>query len=399
MQHILASHGRKGVEVESDDEVGIIGKESCELVVEILLVEVQLVELCKVEREVLVHIIIYSSGVGGIVYGSVGLYQRFAREEVLVFGVFCHRDVEVAVDALVFLKLQMGPLPVVDKLLECLLQVVEYGIVRALYLSMVDGDFGLQLRALAFSSLCVVFASLVVSVPIYYLWRYQGIVGVLVLQSLAQMLLSLRYSSRHYPYRVSFSAKFLGRGIHVVRLGLAFVVAGLMSSGAEFLIRAYINRIGELSDVGLFNAGWTLAVVYAGLVFSAMEADYFPRLSSVKEMGVEQNDCVNKQLEINVLLMGPILTGMILALPVLIPLLYDHRFLDVLGMAQLAAVSMLFRAVYIPIEYLPLSKGQSRKFLCQEAVCVMLLIVMEIAGYRYKGLLGLGFGIVGAYLI
>lgn len=74
-------------------------------------------------------------------------------------------------------------------------------------------------------------------------------------------------------------------------------------------------------------------------------------------------------------------------------------FLDVLGMAQLAAVSMLFRAVYIPIEYLPLSKGQSRKFLCQEAVCVMLLIVMEIAGYRYKGLLGLGFGIVGAYLI
>lgn len=68
-------------------------------------------------------------------------------------------------------------------------------------------------------------------------------------------------------------------------------------------------------------------------------------------------------------------------------------------MAQLAAVSMLFRAVYIPIEYLPLSKGQSRKFLCQEAVCVMLLIVMEIAGYRYKGLLGLGFGIVGAYLI
>lgn len=161
-----------------------------------------------------------------------------------------------------------------------------------------------QLRALAFSSLCVVFASLVISVPIYYMWRYQGIVGVLVLQSLAQMLLSLRYSSRHYPYRVSFSVKFLGRGIHVVKLGLAFVVAGLMSSGAEFLIRAYINRIGELSDVGLFNAGWTLAIVYAGLVFSAMEA-----------------------------------------------------------------------------------------------VCVLLLIVMEIAGYRYKGLLGLGFGIVGAYLI
>lgn len=256
-----------------------------------------------------------------------------------------------------------------------------------------------QLRTLAVSSLCVVFASLIISVPIYYLWRCRGIVGVLVLQSLAQMLLSLRFSSRHYPYRVSFSTKFLGAGVHVVKLGLAFVVAGLMGSGAEFLVRAYINRVGELSDVGLFNAGWTLAVVYAGLVFSAMEADYFPRLSSIKEIGKKQNDCVNKQLEINVLLIGPILTGMILALPVLIPLLYDHRFLSVLGMAQLAAVSMLFRAVYVPIEYLPLSKGQSYKFLWQESVCVLLLVAMEIVGYRSKGLIGLGFGIVGAYLV
>ena len=256
-----------------------------------------------------------------------------------------------------------------------------------------------QLRALAFSSMCVVVASLLISVPIFYFWQYQGIVVVLVLQSLAQMLLVLRYSSRYYPYRVSLSLEFLGRGIRVVKLGLAFVIAGILSSGAEFLIRTYINRNGDLSDVGLFNAGWTLAIVYAGVVFSAMEADYYPRLSSIKEMGKEQNDCVNRQLEINVLLMGPILTVMILALPVLIPLLYDQRFISVLGMAQLAAVSMLFRSVYIPIEYLPLSKGQSRKFLYQETVCVVLLMVFEIMGYQMQGLTGLGVGIIVAYLI
>ena len=49
----------------------------------------------------------------------------------------------------------MGPLPVVDKLLESLLQIVEYGIVRALYLGMVNGYFGLQfLRLKAVTTAC-----------------------------------------------------------------------------------------------------------------------------------------------------------------------------------------------------------------------------------------------------
>ncbi len=83
------------------------------------------------------------SGVGRIVYRAVGLYQRFAGEEVLVFVILAHGDVEVAVDALVLLKLQDGPLAVVDKLLQGLLQVVEHGIVRARNLSMVDGNLWL----------------------------------------------------------------------------------------------------------------------------------------------------------------------------------------------------------------------------------------------------------------
>ena len=42
-------------------------------------------------------------------------------------------------------KMEMRPLPVVDKLLQGLLQVVEYAVFRARYLGMVDGNLGLQL--------------------------------------------------------------------------------------------------------------------------------------------------------------------------------------------------------------------------------------------------------------
>ena len=77
---------------------------------------------------------------------------------------------------------------------------------------------------------------------------------------------------------------------------------------------------------------------------------------------------------------------LIFGLPILIPLLYDKSFMGILLMAQFAAVSMLFRAVYLPIEYLPLSKGQSFVFLGQETFAVVLLFVFEIIGFNLYGL-------------
>ena len=101
----------------------------------------------------------------------------------------------------------------------------------------------------------------------------------------------------------------------------------------------------------------------------------------------------------NVLLVGPILTLMLVGSPLGIPMLYDRSFMVILRMTQLALLSMFWKAVYIPIEYLPLSKGQSWVFLCQEATCVFLLVSCEISGFRYMGLNGLGVGVLAAYFL
>ena len=58
LQDIGAAQGRKTVEVESDDEIGIICHEGSKLVVDHLLVEVELVELSIFEVEIIVGIII-----------------------------------------------------------------------------------------------------------------------------------------------------------------------------------------------------------------------------------------------------------------------------------------------------------------------------------------------------
>lgn len=85
----------------------------------------------------------------------------------------------------------------------------------------------------------------------------------------------------------------------------------------------------------------------------------------------ERNLCVNRQLEMNVLLLGPIVAAIILGLPLIIPILYNAQFMGMLQMTQLAAVAMLFKAVYLPIEYLPLSRGDSRLFSFRKVLCYL----------------------------
>lgn len=93
----------------------------------------------------------------------------------------------------------------------------------------------------------------------------------------------------------------------MVRLGVAFVIAGAMGSGVEFAVRAFIANSGTLADVGLYNAGYVVTVTYASIVFMSMETEYFPRLSAVNHDEEACNATVNRQIEVSVLLLAPLL--------------------------------------------------------------------------------------------
>ena len=256
-----------------------------------------------------------------------------------------------------------------------------------------------QLRALAMIQIVMVFVSLIISVPIYYFFGETGIVPVMVLMALATMLLTLRYSYRLYPLRLSGSGGILGEGMGMVRLGVAFVAAGVLGSGAEMLVRSYLNVKGDLNMLGLYNAGFMLIVTYAGTVFSAMETDYFPRLSACCHDRSMMTLTVNRQIEVSFLMMAPMLVGLIVALPLLIPILFTREFVPVVAMAQVAVFSMYIKAVSLPISYLTLARGDSAAYLCLEAVYDVLLVVLMIVCYDRWSLFGTGVALTLSYLI
>lgn len=250
-----------------------------------------------------------------------------------------------------------------------------------------------QLKHLAVLSIYSMIGALVFSVPLYYIWREQAIVPSLIVIALVQLLFTILYSYRLFPLRLSSNAKMIGEGMGMVKLGIAFVLSGILGSGAEFVIRSYLNNIGDLSIVGLYNAGYMMTMTYAGMVFQAMETDYFPRLSAVRGIGDEMNLVVNRQIEVSILLVSPLLVAFIVGAPLLLPLLYSGKFMPVIGMMKITLLAMYVRAITLPIEYIALSKGDSKSYLFLELIYDVAVVAFVILGYQVLGLTGTGIGI------
>lgn len=256
-----------------------------------------------------------------------------------------------------------------------------------------------QLRSLASVQVYNVFAALLVSVPLYYFFGQSGIVPVIVMMALVTMLFTIAFSYRRYPLQLCGSIKILGRGTRMIKLGLAFVAAGILGSGVEMIVRSYLNYYGDLDIVGFYNAGYMLTVTYAGMVFSAMETDFFPRLAAVNTDTASSNLTINRQIEVSLLMVSPMLVALTVFLPILIPLLFSGKFLPIVSMAQITMFSMFFKAISLPISYLSLAKSDSLAYLLMEGISDVVMVAMIILGYRMWGLWGSGLGISVAYLI
>jgi len=152
--------------------------------------------------------------------------------------------------------------------------------------------------------------------------------------------------------------------------------------------------VGSLSEVGLFNAGYMMTMVYAGMIFAAMETDYFPRLSAIKSIGSEMSKLVNHQINASVFLLSPLLVLYSVCLPVILPLFLSRKFLPALELSQIMILAMYLRAAKLPLAYIPLAKGNSKSYMLMESIDDIMMIVFVLLMYFLFGLKGAGYGMV-----
>ena len=109
----------------------------------------------------------------------------------------------------------------------------------------------------------------------------------------------------------------------MAKLGLAMMFNSVLTLLAAYIIKAYISRHGGIDDAGIYQSAFSIAEGYFGLIFTAMAADYYPRLAAINKNNNLLRKEVNKQAEIGLLIAFPCI---IIAL-FLCPLAYDYFIL------------------------------------------------------------------------
>lgn len=256
-----------------------------------------------------------------------------------------------------------------------------------------------QLKALAKVQLVAALASVFITIPLYYQFGVDGIVPVMIMMALVTMLATIGYSFRRYPVELRFSRQVYAEGKGMVMLGLAFAVAAIAGQIGEMLLRIFLNNYGQMSEVGLYNAAYTLTISYSALVLAAVESDYFPRLSAICQDRKVAVETVNRQVEVLVLLLSPMLIGLLIFLPFLVPMLYTGQFVSIVPMAQLSVIAMFFKSLSLPVCYLPLANRDSRSYLVLEISYWVYFLGLFVVGYMLWGLWGTGVALVLAHVV
>lgn len=257
-----------------------------------------------------------------------------------------------------------------------------------------------RIKTTAKCSLISSVVSLFISIPFFYFWRLDGIVPGIVFSTIGNYFVTWYYAREVETESVSLSYKEQWRlSQSFIALGMVMVIGVLISNLSNYIINLSVTRMGGLSDLGLYSAGFAITMQTLTMVFASMGSDYFPRLSAAMGDRDRMNQTMNEQSEVVLLLATPILALFMFMAPLIVRLLLSEEFLPVTGFIRVLCFGMLLRAASYALGYASFAKGDKIVYLLVEGVYgnvvnLMLAVVM----YYFWGLHGMAWSFVINYV-
>lgn len=257
-----------------------------------------------------------------------------------------------------------------------------------------------QIKMMAKSSVIGSVIGLITTIPLYYIFGIKGIVPAIIIAAFTSLFLTWYFASKltFKKVKVSF-ADLKIEGKEMLTMGFMLSLSGVITMAFSYIVRIFISNYGSLDDVGMYNAGFAIINTYVGMIFTAMATDYYPKLSAVAHDVKKMNEAINQQAEIAILILSPILLVFIVFIKWVIYLLYSEAFLPVEQMILFAAAGMLFKGLSWAIAFVFLAKGSSKLFFWNELVTNIYMLGLNLAGYFWYGLPGLGLSFFITYIL
>nr|WP_315253067.1 oligosaccharide flippase family protein [uncultured Flavobacterium sp.] len=269
--------------------------------------------------------------------------------------------------------------------------------VNFVFLSLSSGRIAMlqglrKIRLIAVSNVWSSVFITLVTIPIYYFFKFDGIVPVILLSSLIGLLFNLYYTRDIETIKVNLSfSETIRRGQPLLKMGFLLSINVIFGQICNYIIKLYLNGNGINAEIlGFYEVSSVILLSYIGMVFNAMGTDFYPRLVAVQNNDNKVNQIANDQIEIGLLLVTPLLSLLYLFAPFLIEILYTKEFSAVILIFKGALFAVIIKAVIWPLAFVILAKGQNKLYFKQELLGDFLNITLTIAFYHWFGLEGIG---------
>jgi enterobacterial common antigen flippase len=239
----------------------------------------------------------------------------------------------------------------------------------------------------------------VAAVPLVYSLGDSGVVPAMISIAVVSACISWWYARKVQVESLHVTLADMGdEAGSLLKLGLAFMVSGLLMMGAAYAVRIIVLRSAGLDSAGLYQAGWTLGGLYVGFILQAMGTDFYPRLVAHANDDLECNCLVNEQARVSMLLAGPGVIATLLLSPLLLDVFYSSRFASAIDVLRWTCLGMAMRVVTWPMGFIIVAKNRQKVFVAAEVAWAVVNVGLSWYCVGRYGLSGAGIAFFASYV-
>lgn len=238
------------------------------------------------------------------------------------------------------------------------------------------------------------------SVGALWLWGSEWLIAMVLITPVVGFALGQFYVSRlERPAPPPDPARILlSEWSAMARLGLAFMVSGLVVTLGLLATRVLIQRELGTEALGQFQAAWAIGMTYLGVVLGSMGTDYYPRLTAAMSDPNAATRLVNEQTEVALLLCGPVLVAMLGCAPWVVQLLYTAEFGPTVEILRWQLLGDILKVMSWPLAFVLIAAPAGKTYVMVETIGIGVFVLGVFIGMPLIGVTATGVAFLALYV-
>ena len=238
--------------------------------------------------------------------------------------------------------------------------------------------------------------------PFVYFFGSVGIAISILLVAATTAFVTWRAASRMSPK--SSASALASDTQELIQLGVALQFSAILAALSSYLARVLILRshgddlVAGLAEAGYCQAAFAITGSVPGVIFSATNSDFFPRVAAAKDEQQAQQ-ITEIQIKASLLLALPILMGLFTMGHLAVRLLYAQGFEPAVPLLDWFVWAIFFFLMGWPLGFWLTARGSKRTVAVFQSLSSILMIALGLILIPFYGAKGVAVGYLGCGVI